>query len=103
LKTQKVSRVDTGDALELLRQELARLSERVTALEAAAAKVPPPAAVAESAGISEELLLVISAAVAAFLGKQPHIRQIRLLGSATWAQQGRATIQASHALPVRHG
>ena len=31
--------------------------------------------------LSEELVLVIGAAVAAFLGKRPHIRQIRLLGS----------------------
>ena len=49
--------------------------------------------------LSEELVLVISAAIAAFLGKRPHIRQIRLLGSAAWAQQGRLTIQASHARP----
>ncbi len=42
--------------------------------------------------------MVISAAVAAFLGKRPHIRQIRLLGAAAWAHQGRLTIQASHAL-----
>jgi methylmalonyl-CoA carboxyltransferase large subunit len=48
-------------------------------------------------------VLVISAAIAAFLGKKPHVRQIRLLGSAAWAQQGRATIQASHSLPVKHG
>jgi methylmalonyl-CoA carboxyltransferase large subunit len=54
-------------------------------------------------GLSEELLLVISAAIAAFLGKKPHIRQIRLLGSAAWPQQGRVTIQASHALSVHHG
>jgi methylmalonyl-CoA carboxyltransferase large subunit len=40
--------------------------------------------------------------VAAFLGKKPHIRQIRLLGSAAWSQQGRVTIQASHALPGHH-
>jgi hypothetical protein len=53
-------------------------------------------------GISEELLLVISAAVAAFLGKKPHIRQIRLLGATAWAQQGRVTIQASHTLPALH-
>ena len=53
--------------------------------------------------LSEEVVLVISAAIAAFLGKKPRIRQIRLLGSAAWAQQGRVTIQASHALSVKHG
>jgi methylmalonyl-CoA carboxyltransferase large subunit len=50
------------------------------------------------AGLDEELIVTISAAIAAFLGKKPHIRQIRLIGSAAWAQQGRVTIQASHAL-----
>ena len=53
--------------------------------------------------ISEETLLVISAAIAAFLGVKPHIRQIRLLDGAPWGQQGRVTIQASHTLPVRYG
>jgi methylmalonyl-CoA carboxyltransferase large subunit len=92
-----------ADTLEALRQEVARLNERVAALEKAAgsssiavSRTPAPAPAAE--GLSEELVLVISAAVAAFLGKKAHVRQIRLLGSAAWAQQGRATIQASHAL-----
>jgi methylmalonyl-CoA carboxyltransferase large subunit len=95
------------DALGALLQEVARLSQRVAALEAASGGMPhvpvpaSPAPVAED--LSEELIVVISAAVAAFLGKRPHIRQIRLLGAATWAQQGRVTIQASHDLAVRHG
>ena len=67
------------------------MSERVATLEAAAAP-------ASADRLSEELVLVIGAAIAAFLGKRPHIRQIRLLRSDAWAQQGRATIQASHAL-----
>jgi methylmalonyl-CoA carboxyltransferase large subunit len=54
-------------------------------------------------GLSEEIILVISAAVAAFLGKKAPIRQIRLLGSTAWAQQGRVTIQASHTLDVHTG
>jgi hypothetical protein len=54
--------------------------------------------VAESAGISEEELLAISAALAAFFGVQPHIRQIRLIRTGAWAQQGRVTIQSSHSL-----
>lgn len=97
-----------AETLEALRRELTRLGERVTALEATvgvkpgtAAPAAPPAA--EADGLSEELLLVLSAAIAAFLGKKPHIRQIRLLGSVAWAQQGRVTIQASHALPVHYG
>ncbi len=109
-----------ADALAALRQELARLSERLAALEAAAGRsqesgvrsqgtVPGPQTAdsrpstpQEDEGLSEELVLVISAAVAAFLGKKPHIRQIRLLGATNWAQQGRVMIQASHALSARH-
>ncbi len=81
------------DAVEALRREVGRLSERVAALEGARAPSPPAAD-----GLSEEMVLVISAAIAAYLGKKPHIRQIRLLRSDAWAQQGRTTIQASHAL-----
>jgi methylmalonyl-CoA carboxyltransferase large subunit len=95
--------------LDGLRDELRRLGERVAALEAAAGAKPPapapapaPAPPAEAEGVSEEVLLVISAAIAAFLGKKPHIRQIRLLGTTAWSQQGRVTIQASHALSARH-
>ena len=92
-----------ADTLEALRREVARLNQRVAALEEAAgssnlAVSQPPARAPAAEGLSEDLVLVISAAVAAFLGKKAHVRQIRLLGSAAWAHQGRATIQASHAL-----
>lgn len=94
------------EAIEAMRRQLDALSERVAALESpriavpvAAAPAPPPP---QEEAITEELLLAISAAVAAFLGKRPHIRQIRLIGSGAWAQQGRVSIQASHALAVRH-
>jgi methylmalonyl-CoA carboxyltransferase large subunit len=97
MTTETVDLARLADSLEALRLEVARLNERVAALEAAGGAHVAPAPVVE--GISEELILVISAAIAAFLGKKPHIRQIRLLGSAAWAQQGRVTIQASHSLP----
>jgi methylmalonyl-CoA carboxyltransferase large subunit len=108
MKSETVDGTQVTDTLAALRQELARLGERVAALEAAASvgrSVTPshntaPAPAAED--LSDELLAVISAAVAAFLGKKPHIRQIRLLGAVGWAQHGRATIQASHSLPVHH-
>jgi methylmalonyl-CoA carboxyltransferase large subunit len=98
-----------ADALEALRREVARLGERVAALEGARSAGVPPALGAQAAetaalrppaadGLSEELVLVIGAAIAAYLGKRPHIRQIRLLRSDAWAQRGRATIQASHVL-----
>jgi methylmalonyl-CoA carboxyltransferase large subunit len=60
---------------------------------------PANAAPAETAAhpvLSEEKLVAISAAVAAFLGERVRIRQIRLLRSNAWAQQGRVSVQASH-------
>lgn len=93
-----------ADALEALRQEVARLNERVAALESAAgaasraAAAAAPQAEATTDEVNEETVLIIAAAIAAFLGKKAHVRQIRLLGSDAWSQQGRATIQASHAL-----
>lgn len=84
------------------RGEVAEREAPATAQVAAAAAAPvaPPAPQEEA--LTEEVLLAISAAIAAFLGKKPHIRQIRLIGSGAWAQQGRVSIQASHALAVRH-
>ncbi len=97
------------ETVTALRSELRFLSDRVAALEGngkpkqpvavSAAKALPeqvPVVVPES--ISEETVLVISAAVAAFLGKRAPIRQIRLIGSTGWALQGRVFIQASHNL-----
>lgn len=79
-------------AIADMRAEVARLSERVAALE------PKAAAVAAEEKTPDELILVLSAAVAAFLGKRAHIRSVRLVSSTPWAQQGRVSIQASHLL-----
>lgn len=82
--------------------------EPATVVEPALAAQPPAAQpiaaepVNQGDEFSEELLLVLSAAVAAYLGKRPHIRAIRLLGSGAWAQQGRVFVQASHQLNVPH-
>jgi methylmalonyl-CoA carboxyltransferase large subunit len=107
MRPETMDSAEVAEALRALREELARLGERVAALETAAgvksraaAPAPPPSA--EPEGLSEELILVISAAIAAFLGKKPRIRQIRLVGTTAWSQQGRVTIQASHALSARH-
>jgi methylmalonyl-CoA carboxyltransferase large subunit len=91
-----------------LRKELAALSERIAQLETplAAAPAPPPPAkppaiqpkAETQSGVTEEELLAISAALAAYLGVRVHIRQIRLISSRAWAQEGRASIQASHRL-----
>src|SRR5438105_2432869 len=98
MKPDSVDLARLADTLEALRQEVACLSERVMALEASRERQRPeegtPVAHAPGSpiGLSEELILVISAAVAAYLGKKAPIRQIRLLGSAGWAQQGRLTV-----------
>ena len=94
--------------IEELRSEIRELSERVALLEspgpaaAARPKEPEPTAAAPAPPVveelSEELMLVISAAVAAYLGVRAHIRQVRLIRSPAWAQQGRVSIQASHHL-----
>ena len=111
MKPQAGDSAGGSDALGALRAEVARLSERIAALEAAvpSPRPSPPSPLVGEGGrggegaepISEEVLAVISAAIAAFLGKKASIRQIRLLGAAAWSQQGRVTIQASHALSVR--
>jgi methylmalonyl-CoA carboxyltransferase 12S subunit len=93
-------------ALEELRGVVRELSARVSALE----KKPPvsadpprrvvaaaPPAPSEDA-ISDDTLTAIAAAVAAFLGKRAHVRQVRLISSSAWAQQGRVSVQASHRL-----
>jgi methylmalonyl-CoA carboxyltransferase 12S subunit len=92
------------ESLDALRREVVQLGDRLAALESPGSPPPapkkpspPPAAI-----ISEELIGVISAAIAAYLGVLPHIRQISLVGGAYWAQQGRVTIQASHTFEIRH-
>ncbi len=113
MKIETVNGAQVAEALTDLRQELARLGERVAALEAAVAAPAPKEKLADGSTeretqavraevISEELLAVLSAAIAAYLGKKPHLRQIRLIGTTSWGQQGRVTIEASHALGVRH-
>jgi methylmalonyl-CoA carboxyltransferase large subunit len=119
MKSDTVDLTKVVEALEVLRGEISRLGQRIAALEAVnttqrpaldevkepletKVPAPPPASAPKGTveGLDEELVLVISAAIAAFLGKRPHIRQIRLIGTGAWAQQGRVMIQASHALSV---
>ena len=79
--------------LRSLREEVSQLGQRVAALEAIQET--------QHAAVNEELILTISAAVAAYLGVKPKIRQIRLVSNQQWGQQGRATIQASRKLASR--
>jgi methylmalonyl-CoA carboxyltransferase large subunit len=112
----RVTVSDLSAALEKLQAQMSELLARMERLEnpdrgaiaigiaapapamAPPAAVPPVAAEPEPTGIAEEELLAISAAIGAYLGVRAHIRQIRLLGSNAWAQQGRVSIQASHSL-----
>jgi methylmalonyl-CoA carboxyltransferase large subunit len=111
-----VTLTEPAATLEQLQAQLAELCTRLEVLEkreaggkgaGVAASVPVQAAAAEprpvpaapaASGIAEEELLAISAAIGAYLGVRAHIRQIRLLSTTAWAQQGRVSIQASHRL-----
>jgi methylmalonyl-CoA carboxyltransferase 12S subunit len=110
---------DLRATLQDILAQLANLAQRVSGLEelasmgggesapaaishevkARVSEAPPAtSSVAAAAGISEEEVLAISAALAAWLGVHAHIRQIRLIRTGAWAQQGRVIIQASHRL-----
>jgi methylmalonyl-CoA carboxyltransferase 12S subunit len=93
----------TDDTLQAvladIQAQLAVLTERVRRLEGvpeAAPRAETPAPPQEA--ITEEEMLAISAALGAYFGVRVHIRQIRLIGSSSWSQQGRVSIQASHRL-----
>jgi hypothetical protein len=65
------------------------------------AVAPPPAAPPVKEEITPETIAVISAALAAYLGKRAKIRSIRRVthsGVSPWTQQGRVYIQGSHNL-----
>jgi methylmalonyl-CoA carboxyltransferase 12S subunit len=108
----KTTMKDLAALLERVQEQLAALSERVETLEAAGLKppaveeplpiqatsVPEPPPEPAKPEITEEELIAISAALAAYLGVRVRIKQIRLLSSHAWAQQGRVSIQASHYL-----
>jgi methylmalonyl-CoA carboxyltransferase 12S subunit len=50
--------------------------------------------------ITPELLMIMSAAIAAYLGKNVRIRRARFIsdqGPSSWSQVGRVSIQSSHA------
>jgi methylmalonyl-CoA carboxyltransferase 12S subunit len=115
-----MTRHNRRDATAGLQARVAELEERIARLEAARdaavtnlvaatqplppvpAVAPPGPAAALAASpeaheaITEETLAVIAAAVAAFLGERAHIRQVRLVASEAWAQQGRVSVMASH-------
>jgi methylmalonyl-CoA carboxyltransferase large subunit len=105
---EQIDTVDLHGILDQIRAQLADLTDRVARLEGntplaeargtAQSRIEVETPVPQAEPISEEILLAISAAVAAYLGEGMHIRQIRLISSPAWAQQGRVWIQASHSL-----
>ena len=80
---------ETNDTVVELQALVAELTARVQSLEDVVAKQHPE--------VSEDLLLAISAACAAYLGKRATIKQVHLRRGNTWASQGRAAAQQSHA------
>jgi methylmalonyl-CoA carboxyltransferase 12S subunit len=99
-----VSEVELATTLEQLQAQMAEISRRMKLLESQAgtpvqkAAAPPVRTEPAPAVITEEEVLAISAAIGAYLGVRAHIRQIRLVSTSAWAQQGRVSIQASHRL-----
>ena len=106
-----VTVTELAATLDQLQAQMSEISHRIQALEKGKARANGAAAVAVQpaaappvltepavAAITEEELLAISAAIGAYLGVRAHIRQIRLVSTSAWAQQGRVSIQASHRL-----
>lgn len=91
-----MSETVSREEFEALKMELAALRAQVAALTPA-----PPA----DEPISEEVLAVISAAVAAFLGKRATVKIVRRIHdeSSAWRTNGRASLAASHELPAVRG
>jgi methylmalonyl-CoA carboxyltransferase 12S subunit len=104
------SRIDELEARPAVPPAAAMVAVTPEPAKAATAQTPQPAAqppvssapVPEiEEGITPEILMVLSAAVAAFLGKKARVRRARQMpypGVSPWAQQGRVFIQASHNL-----
>jgi len=92
----------------MVRREVRRLESLIAGrAERPPAQAPPkPPEPEQAEEIAPETILVLSAAVAAFLGKRARIKSARLVRAApssAWAQQGRVFVQASHNLGVMHG
>jgi methylmalonyl-CoA carboxyltransferase large subunit len=89
---------DLADRVTRIEKVAAGKSATPAPLPQVATPMPASAPPIVEAGISDEEVVAISAAVAAYLGVRAHIRQIRVIHSHAWAQQGRVTVQASHRL-----
>ena len=85
-------------ALEELREQIAELARRLARLERGETVEVSEAPETVRATMTDDEMLAVSAAIAAYLGVRAHIRQIRLVSTSAWAQQGRVSIPASHSL-----
>ena len=58
----------------------------------------------EQEEITPELLMIMSASIAAYLGKNVRIRKARFIseqGLSSWSQMGRVSIQTSHTFSIK--
>jgi methylmalonyl-CoA carboxyltransferase large subunit len=58
----------------------------------------------EQEEITPELLMIMSASIAAYLGKNVRIRKARFIskqGPSSWSQLGRVSIQTSHTFSIK--
>ncbi|NTV67298.1 MAG: hypothetical protein HGB06_06375 [Chlorobaculum sp.] len=58
----------------------------------------------EEREITPELLMIMSASIAAYLGKNVRIRRARFIseqGPSSWSQMGRVSIQSSHTFSIK--
>ena len=93
-------------AVKMLQAQVEQQSKTIADLSARLSSAPSEqAGVAHAAEeeVGAETLVIITAAITAFLGKKVRIRSARRLQSPyeiinPWSQQGRVSVQASHAL-----
>jgi hypothetical protein len=91
----------TAAAIEALQKELQamrrELTDRISALETRMG-VAEQQSEAEEEAVTPDTIALIAAAVTTFLGKKVRVRSARRISGSSWAQQGRAIVQASHNL-----
>jgi len=83
------------DVVEALRDEVRRLEARISDLDG---RLTAVASAMPEEAMDADTVLAVAGALAAYFGKKPKIRSIRLLGSDVWAHQGRASTQAAYSV-----
>ncbi len=93
----EASQDDLAGQLRALTDAVAALTDRIASLEGRLEAVHP------TGEVTDDVLLAIAAACAAFLGKRATVKQVHLRRHSTWAKQGRAEVQYSHAISHPRG